>query len=161
MRKELARNVKERVNNYDADNVEDFTTAFLKEVRRSKQEDKAFDESHLQMTMTDIFMAGAIDIGNNLKWSLLYLLHYPEVQEKCFQEIKEHIGLERRPTMMDKPNLPYVEAMYSEVLRHTDAVQTGMPYTVPCDVQFMGYTFPEGVTIIPVLNSVLHDQTAF
>ncbi|XP_046583891.1 vitamin D(3) 25-hydroxylase-like [Haliotis rubra] len=161
MKKELARLVEDRINNYDEDNIQDFATAFIKEVRRSKQEDKAFDESHLKMTLTDIFMAGTTDAGNNLVWSILYLLHYPEVQEKCFQQIKEHIGLERRPTMLDKPNLPYVEAVYSEILRHVDMVPTGMPYTVPCGVKFMGYTFPEGFTIIPMLNSVLHDQTAW
>ncbi|XP_046551571.1 cytochrome P450 2U1-like [Haliotis rubra] len=161
LKKEVARHAEDRVNNFDADNVEDFATAFLKEVRGSKQEGKAFDESHLHMILTDFFAPGTFDVGNSLNWSLLYLLHYPEVQEKCFQLIKEHIGLERLPTMMDKPNLPYVEAVYAEVLRHADAVPTGMPYTVPHNVQFMGYTIPEGVTILPVLNSVLHDPVAW
>ncbi|XP_067664351.1 cytochrome P450 2C3-like [Haliotis asinina] len=161
MKKEIARLTEERINAYDGENVEDFTTAFLKEVRCRKKDDKAFDESHLDMALTDVYMAGTTDAGNNLVWSVLYLLHYPEVQEKCFQLIKQHIGLDRRPTMMDKPNLPYVEAVYSEILRCVDMVPTGLHYTVDHDVQFMGYTFPKGVPVIPMINSVLYDQAAW
>ncbi|XP_067664349.1 cytochrome P450 2C3-like [Haliotis asinina] len=161
LHKEVARLVEERLDNYDEDNVEDFATAFIKEVRRSKKGGETFDESHLHMVLLDIFTPGTYDNANSIKWSLLHLLHYPEVQEKCFQEIKEQIGLERRPTMMDKSKLPYVEATYTEVLRHADMVPTAVPYTVTSDVQFMGYTFPKGVTVIPVLNSVLHDQATW
>ncbi|XP_067664350.1 cytochrome P450 2C3-like [Haliotis asinina] len=161
MRKEISRLTEICMNHYDEDNVEDFASAFIKEVRHNKQEDKAFDESHLHMAIIDLFIPGTFDVGNVLRWSLLHLLHYPEVQEKCFQEIKEHIGLERRPTMMDKSKLPYVEATYTELLRHADSAPTGVPYTVPQDVQLMGYTVPKGVTILPVMNSVLHDQATW
>ncbi|XP_046336525.1 vitamin D(3) 25-hydroxylase-like [Haliotis rufescens] len=162
LEKEVAKHIEEHVNNYEEDEpVEDFTSAFLKEVRRRKQRDETFDESHLSMFLIDIFTPGTYDNANSIKWSLLHLLHYPEVQEKCFQEIQEHVGFNRRPSMKDKTSLSYVEATLSEVLRHADMVPTGVPHTVPHDVQFQGYTFPKGVTIIPMLNSVLHDPATW
>ncbi|XP_067664352.1 cytochrome P450 2C3-like [Haliotis asinina] len=161
MKAELARLVEDSINNYDEDNIKDFASALIKELRRKTHKGQAFDESHLKMTLTDVFMGGTTDGGNILVWSVLYLLHYPEVQEKCFQLIKQQIGLDRRPTMMDKPNLPYVEAVYSEILRQVDMVPFGMPYTVDHDVQFKGYDIPKGTTVWPMLNSVLYDESVW
>ncbi|XP_048253325.1 cytochrome P450 2D1-like [Haliotis rufescens] len=77
--------------------------------------------------------------------------------EKYFQEIQENIGQSRRPSMKDKTNLPYVEATIMEVLRRSDIAPTALPHTVPHDVQFRGYTFPKGVLVILMLDSVLQD----
>ena len=42
---------------------------------------------------------------------------YPEVQKKAQAEIDAVVGRERLPTLADRPNLPYVEAIMSETLR--------------------------------------------
>ncbi len=68
------------------------------------------------MVITDLFMAGTETTATTLRWALVYLLHYPEVQEMCFREIQENIGQSRRPSMKDKVNLPYLEATILEVL---------------------------------------------
>lgn len=42
---------------------------------------------------------------------------YPEAQKKAQDEIDAVIGTHRLPTWEDRPSLPYVEALYREVMR--------------------------------------------
>ncbi|XP_067651955.1 cytochrome P450 2U1-like [Haliotis asinina] len=151
--------IEEHLQNQDDDNVDDFIHAYIKEMRlrNEKQEDTTFDLENLTINILDLFMAGTETTATTIRWTLVYFLHYPEIQEKCFREIRENIGQSRRPSMKDKVNLPYVEATIMEVLRRADIAPTDLPHTVPHDVQFRGFMFPKGVLVIPMLNSVLQD----
>jgi cytochrome P450 len=42
---------------------------------------------------------------------------HPEVQKRAQFEIDSVVGPDRLPCLEDRPNLPYVEALLSEVLR--------------------------------------------
>ncbi|XP_046558222.1 cytochrome P450 2D27-like [Haliotis rubra] len=109
------------------------------------------------MVVADLFIAGTETTATTIRWTLVYLLHNPEVQEKCFREIQEHIGQRRRPSMKDKSSLPNVEATILEVLRRADIGPASLPHAVSHDVQFRGYTFPKEATVIVMLDSVLQD----
>ncbi|KAM7171096.1 steroid 17-alpha-hydroxylase/17,20 lyase isoform 2-T2 [Macrochelys suwanniensis] len=74
-------------------------------------------DDHLLMTVADIFGAGVETTSTVLKWAVLYLLHYPEVQRKIQEELDQKIGFERHPQLSDRQQLPYLEATISEVLR--------------------------------------------
>ncbi|XP_048253326.1 cytochrome P450 2D27-like [Haliotis rufescens] len=115
------------------------------------------DLENVAMTIADLFLAGTETTATIIRWTLAYFLHNPDVQEKCFREIQENIGQSRRPSMKDKTNLPYVEATIMEVLRRADIGPLSLPHTVPHDVQFRGYTFPKGVNVMLMLDSVLQD----
>ncbi|XP_046585105.1 cytochrome P450 2U1-like [Haliotis rubra] len=149
----------EHVKNHDDDNVDDFIHAYIKEMRlrKEKQEDTTLDSENLKKIITDLFVAGSETTATTIRWTMIYFLLNPEIQERCFREIQEHIGQSRRPSMKDKINLPYVEATIMEVLRRADIAPTALPHTVPHDVQFRGFTFPKGVQVIPMLDSVLQD----
>ncbi|XP_071088224.1 cytochrome P450 2U1-like [Haliotis cracherodii] len=151
--------IKEHLQKHDDDNVDDFIHAYIKEMRLRKetQENTTLDLENLTMVITDLFAAGTETTATTIRWTLAYFLHNPGVQEKCFREIQENIGQSRRPSMQDKTNLPYVEATIMEVLRRADIGPLSLPHTVPHDVQFRGYTFPKGVLVILMLDSVLQD----
>ncbi|XP_046374587.2 cytochrome P450 2U1-like [Haliotis rufescens] len=157
---EIEKDVEEHFNNYDEDNVDDFITAYIKEMKL-RGSDETFDRGHLVKTVRDLFIAGTETTATTIRWTLLYFLHNPEVQEKCFREIQEHIGESRKPSMKDKTNLPYVEATISEVHRCSTIAPLAVPHGVLHNVQFRGYTFPKGVTVLPNLDSVLHDPTVW
>ncbi|XP_046558213.1 cytochrome P450 2U1-like [Haliotis rubra] len=150
--------IKEHLLTHDG-NVDDFIHAYIKEMRHRKetQEETTLDLENLVMVIADLFAAGTETTATIIVWTLVYLLHNPDVQEKCFQEIKGNIGQSRLPSMKDKTNLPYVEATIMEVLRRADILPTSLPHTVPHDVQFGGYTFPKGVPVMMMLDSVLQD----
>jgi len=42
---------------------------------------------------------------------------HPEVQAKAFEEIDRVIGHDRLPTLADLDNLPYMEALWKEILQ--------------------------------------------
>ncbi|XP_046558220.1 cytochrome P450 2H2-like [Haliotis rubra] len=121
--------IEEHLKNHDDDNVDDFIHAYIKEMRlrKEKQEDTTFDLENLTMAITDLFMAGTETTATTIRWTLVYFLHHPEIQEKCFREIQEIIGQSRRPSMKDKINLPYMEATIMEVLRRADIGPTALP----------------------------------
>ena len=41
----------------------------------------------------DFFEAGGETVGSTLAWVLMYLALYPDIQEKCFEEINNALGI--------------------------------------------------------------------
>ena len=45
------------------------------------------------------------------------MLLHPDIQRKAQDELDSVVGRERLPTFEDRPELPFVDAIYKEVLR--------------------------------------------
>ena len=52
-----------------------------------------------------------------MKFFLVAMLLYPNVQQKAQDELDSVIGRDRLPTFEDRPRLPFIDAMCKEVLR--------------------------------------------
>ncbi|KAK6169269.1 hypothetical protein SNE40_020350 [Patella caerulea] len=89
---------------------------------------------------------------------ILYLLHNPSVQARCYKEIQDVVGSGRLPSMADRPNMPYIQAVLHEVLRIANIAITGPPHTVDEDVIFHGYVIPKHTVVFANLDSVLADD---
>lgn len=50
---------------------------------------------------------------------------YPDVQKKAQAEIDAVVGQDRLPTFTDRDSLPYVNALFKEVLRWHTSVPLG------------------------------------
>lgn len=50
----------------------------------------------------DLFMAGSETTSNTLGFSVIYMLHYPEVQQKVQQELDDVVGRNRWPNLQDR-----------------------------------------------------------
>ncbi|XP_025098464.1 cytochrome P450 2U1-like [Pomacea canaliculata] len=135
----------------------DFVEAYLREMNKMKDKETTLDNPNLIKVMGDLFVAGTETTATTIRWALVYFLHYPEVQDKCFQEIKRAIGTERAPTIRDRPELTYIEATIMEVLRHADIAPFAIQHGLACDTTFMGYTLPKDTIILPFIDSVLQD----
>lgn len=70
----------------------------------------------------------------------------PEVQKKAQSEIDRIIGSERLPACEDRKSLPYIEAIYREVLRLRPPLPLGGPHTVMEDDHYKGYLIPKGMS---------------
>ncbi|KAG9329244.1 hypothetical protein JZ751_006429 [Albula glossodonta] len=111
-------------------NIRDITDSLIDHC-----EDRKLDEnSNVQISdekivgiVNDLFGAGFDTISTGLSWAVVYLVAYPEIQEKLHQEMKNVVGMERTPRLSDKPNLPYLEAFILEIFRHSSFV----PFTIP------------------------------
>lgn len=74
---------------------------------------------------------------------------YPEVQHKAREEIDRVVGDGRLPTVNDRANLPYIEAVLKEVFRWHPVAPMGLPHCVTEDNVFQGYLIPKDAMILP------------
>ncbi|KAL7397564.1 hypothetical protein ABVT39_024087 [Epinephelus coioides] len=149
--------IKEHKQKWDPSDQRDFIDCFLNEMSK-EQADSTFDEENLIICVLDLFVAGSETTSTTLRWAFLYMAKYPEIQAKVQAEIDKVIGQSRQPSMEDRVNLPYTDAVIHEVQRMGNIVPLSLPHATTRDIQLGGYTIPKGVTIIPNLTSVLFDK---
>ncbi|XP_023262290.1 cytochrome P450 2J2-like, partial [Seriola lalandi dorsalis] len=125
-----------------------------------KKEDPqaGFNTETLLVCTLDLIEAGTETAATTLRWALLYMIHYPEIQKKVQEEIDRVIGQSRHPTMADRPNLPYTEAVIHEVQRMGNIVPLGFPKMASKDATLGGYFIPKGTAVVTILASVLFDK---
>ncbi|XP_070561957.1 cytochrome P450 2U1-like [Ptychodera flava] len=107
------------------------------------------DPEHLKYSLIVLFTAGTETSATTLLWVLLYLCLNQDIQENCFREIKNAIGLENTPSYADKTKLPYVEAVLLEVQRIANIVPIGIARSMMEDAELYGYNIPKGAMVMP------------
>lgn len=70
---------------------------------------------------------------------------FPEVQKKGQREIDGLLHNARLPQFGDRPSLPYVEAIYREVLRWMPPTPISVPRSSIEDDVYQGYFIPKGI----------------
>ncbi|XP_014265519.2 cytochrome P450 2J6 isoform X1 [Maylandia zebra] len=144
---------------WDPSETRDYIDCYLSEIQMNKgQDDNTFDEENLVICVLDLFVAGSETTSTTLRWAFLYMAKYPEIQEKVQAEIDREIGESRQPSMEDRANLPYTDAVIHEIQRIGNIAPLGVPHVTNRDVELGGYTVPKGVIVIPNLTSVLFDK---
>lgn len=72
--------------------------------------------------ISDLFSAGNETVKTTLLWTILFMLHHPEVMAKVKEELDTQIGRDRLPTIDDLPHLPYTESTLLEGMRQASIV---------------------------------------
>ncbi|XP_073432376.1 cytochrome P450 2D26-like isoform X3 [Dendrobates tinctorius] len=117
-----------------------------------------FNNENLFICVADLFMAGTETTSSTLEWCLLYMMMYPDIQEKCREEIdkirgdRDHLDYENRLSM------PYTQAVLQEVQRFASVVPLGVAHAPIKDIQLNGYTIPKRTTVITDLSSLNYDE---
>ncbi|KAF7374547.1 Cytochrome P450 [Mycena sanguinolenta] len=68
---------------------------------------------------------------------------YPDIQKKAQAEIDAVIGTDRLPEFEDRPSLPFVEALYREVMRRKPVTPLGVAHASIADDVYNGYFIPD------------------
>ncbi|XP_015253799.1 PREDICTED: cytochrome P450 2J6-like [Cyprinodon variegatus] len=142
----------------DRNNPRDYIDAFLIEMENHKESNLGFTESNLAFCSFDLFLAGTETTATTLLWALLFLAKHPEVQEKVHAEIEKVIGSSRQPSMADRPNMPYTDAVIHEIQRMGNIVPLNGLRVAAKDTTLGGYLIPKGTSVLPMLTSVLFDK---
>ncbi|XP_036969492.1 cytochrome P450 2J6-like isoform X2 [Acanthopagrus latus] len=142
----------------DHNDPRDYMDSFIIEMDKHKESELGFSEANLGMCSMDLFLAGTETTSTTLLWALVYLIKHPDVQERVHAEIDRVIGQNRLPTMSDRPNLPYTDAVIHEIQRVGNIVPLNGLRMAAKDTTLGGYFIPKGTSLMPVLTSVLFDK---
>ncbi|XP_069508838.1 cytochrome P450 2D15-like [Ambystoma mexicanum] len=154
--------IKEHQETCDSEMTRDFIDAFLLELGKAKDNPSStFNQENLLFATSDLFGAGTETTSTTLRWALLYMVLYPDVQRRVHKEIDSVIGRDRKPTMQDQVNMPFTNAVIHETQRCGDIVPLSVPHMTCRDTEIQGYFIPKGVFIFTNLSSVLKDETVW
>ncbi|OCT84333.1 cytochrome P450 2J6 [Xenopus laevis] len=140
----------------------DFIDYYLEELNKEQADDSSkttFSQESLLYCVTDLFVAGTETTSASLQWCLLYMIMFPEIQEKCREEIDRVLGTRDHLDYEDRESMAYTQAVLQEVQRFASVVPLGVPHATIKDVQLNDFTIPKGTFIITDLSSVHYDET--
>nr|XP_046228805.1 cytochrome P450 2K1-like [Scatophagus argus] len=138
-----------------------FVDAFL--ARKQNLEESGMAHSHfhndnLMETVMNLFVAGTDTTAATLRWALLLMAKYPEIQNQVQEEVSRVIG-SRQVQLEDRKNMPFTDAVIHETQRLANIVPMAVPHRTSRDVTFQGHFIKKGTTVYPLLTSVLYDDT--
>uniref|UniRef100_A0A671VYF1 Cytochrome P450 2J6-like n=1 Tax=Sparus aurata TaxID=8175 RepID=A0A671VYF1_SPAAU len=151
--------IKEHKESLDPSSPRDYIDCFLTEMGEKEDKDSGFDLKNLCFCTLDLFGAGTETTTTTLHWGLLYMIHYPHIQERVQAEIDTVIGSSRQPSMTDRDDMPYTNAVIHEIQRVGNIVPLNVARMAGKDITLDKYTIPKGNMILATLNSVLNDES--
>ncbi|XP_075389896.1 cytochrome P450 2E1 [Tenrec ecaudatus] len=154
--------VKKQHASLDSNCPRNFTDCFLIEMEKKNQSaDLGYTLEDVAVTVADLFFAGTETTSTTLRYGLLILMKYPEIEEKLHEEIDRVIGPSRMPAVKDRLQMPYIDAVVHEIQRFINLVPSNLPHETTQDTIFRGYVIPKGTVVIPTLDSLLFDAHEF
>ncbi|XP_008052201.1 cytochrome P450 2J2 [Carlito syrichta] len=136
----------------------DFIDAYLKEMtKHTGNAATSFHEENLICTTLDLFFAGTETTSTTLRWGLLYMALYPEIQEKVHDEIDRVIGRWQQPSTAARESMPYTNAVIHEVQRMGNIIPLNVPREVATDTTLAGYHLPKGTMVLTNLTALHKD----
>ncbi|XP_044530715.1 cytochrome P450 2J2-like [Gracilinanus agilis] len=150
--------IRQHKENLNSEEAHDFIDAYLKELSKySGNVSPSFNEDNLVSCTLDLFFAGTETTSSTLRWALLYMASYPEIQGKIQDEIDRVIGQSRLPTMADKENMPYTNAAIHDVQRMGNILPFNVPRMARVDTTVAGYHVPKGALLVTNLTALHRD----
>uniref|UniRef100_A0A4X2KDN3 Cytochrome P450 family 2 subfamily R member 1 n=1 Tax=Vombatus ursinus TaxID=29139 RepID=A0A4X2KDN3_VOMUR len=117
-----------------------------------------YSKENLIFSVGELIIAGTETTTNVLRWAVLFMGLYPNIQGQVHKEIDLIVGPNRTPSLEDKSQMPFTEAVLHEVLRFCNVVPLGIFHATSQDTVVRGYSIPRGTTVITNLYSVHFDK---
>jgi len=137
--------------------VPSLVTSFLEKkntIGASAQEEKAIAD-----IAYTVYGAASDTTISTIGSFFYYMAVNPGIQEKAQKEIDRVISRNRLPDFSDRPAMPYVEAIYREVLRSRPPLRMGLPHCVMEDDHYNEYFIPKGATLLGNIWAMTHDES--
>ncbi|XP_055052706.2 cytochrome P450 2M1-like [Misgurnus anguillicaudatus] len=150
---------KARINNVeDPSCPKDFIEAFVLKMEEEKNNpDTEYNLENIVSLIWNFFSAGTETTSSTIRQSLLLMMKHPDIQERVQREIDGVVGQARWPSIEDRQNLQYTDAVLHEVQRNMDLAPIAVPHKMMCDTKYNGYVIPKGTVVYPLISSVLSD----
>ncbi|WAR13111.1 CP17A-like protein [Mya arenaria] len=121
----------------------------------------ALTDTRIIQTLSDIFFAGVDTSRMTLRFALLHMAAYPDIQAKAYEEIDRVVGRDRLPGLSDRPDLAYTEAVLHESMRIATVLPTGVWHETLCDTSIGSYKIPKGTPVMINHWALHHDPDAW
>ncbi|NXP21156.1 CP2J2 protein, partial [Scytalopus superciliaris] len=140
------------------DENRDFIDYYLDEIEKTKGDAGAtYNEENLIQTVFDLFIAGTETTATTLRWALLFMVIYPDIQEKVQKELDAVLGCSHVFCYEDRKKLPYTNAVIHEIQRYSNIILIALPRLSVKDTELLGYHVPKDTIILANIDSVLSD----
>ncbi|XP_035268406.1 cytochrome P450 2J2-like isoform X2 [Anguilla anguilla] len=155
----LREEIDKHVEDWDPSNPRDYIDCYLMEIEKRKNDTEAgFNKENLVFCTVDLFEGGTETTTNTMRWALLFMMKYMNVQKKVQAEIDRVIGQSRQPTLADRGDMPYTDAVIHEIQRMGNIVPLNMARIASKDTTLGGCCLPKGTVVVTNLSSVLNDK---
>jgi cytochrome P450 len=119
------------------------------------------DYDRIKQVAATSYTAGIEPTTSSIITFFLSMAMYPDAQRKARDEIDRVVGSSRLPTYDDRTSLPYVEALYREVMRWGPPSPLNTAHTTAKDDIYKGYLIPKGSTIIANIWAMTRNEDKY
>ncbi|KAF5660152.1 hypothetical protein FHETE_9125 [Fusarium heterosporum] len=119
------------------------------------------EERVIQWTAASMMNAGTDTTGATLLAFFAAMVIYPDVQKRAQEDIDRVTAGTRLPSLSDKQNLPYINAIAQETLRWHTLAPMGFPHMTTEDDTYNGYFIPKDTLLFPAAASLTHDPEVY
>ncbi|KIM75758.1 hypothetical protein PILCRDRAFT_826914 [Piloderma croceum F 1598] len=112
-------------------------------------------------TAGSMYGAGGETVYATMINFVLAMMQHPEAQRNAHDEIDSIIGRSRMPTFADRPHLPYLEALFKEVLRWRVVLLLGVAHRTTKDDDFRGFNIPEDSIVLANAWAIVRDPANY
>lgn len=131
----------------------------VSEVDESERESLGLTEDLvLEGQPQEIMGTGLQPMAPLIRWAILYMIAYPEIQAEIHQELDRVIGKREKIRFEERTNLPFIEAFLLELLRHVPHFPGGIPHSTTNDVTLNDYFIPKHTPVFVNLYSLTQDE---
>ncbi|KAF9812628.1 hypothetical protein IEO21_06099 [Rhodonia placenta] len=118
-------------------------------------------EQLIKDTASALYVGGSDTTVSTIASFFLAMMRNPEVQKRAQAEIDAIIGNDRLPALADRSDLPYVNALCSEVMRMCPSAPIAFPHVLSEDDIHAGYVLPKGTMVIANIWKFAHDPRLY
>ncbi|XP_062987869.1 cytochrome P450 2K1-like [Elgaria multicarinata webbii] len=142
----------------------DFIDSYLAELKKQSTKEMSkegpisgFTEANMVEVIAELFIAGSDTSTVALCWALLYMVVYPEIQERVQEELDTVLGSSHIIRYEDRKILPFTSAVLHETQRYSGLNSLGVIHKCSRNTTLQGLPITKGTIVFPNLFSVHYD----
>ncbi|KAJ4706489.1 putative Cytochrome P450 [Melia azedarach] len=117
-------------------------------------------KNHIKYFIMEIFMAVVDSTATTMQSAMAELINRPHAFKKLREEINTVVGSNRLITESDVPNLPYLQAIFKEILRLYPPASL-LWRTCAVDTKINGYDVKSGTKIFVNIHAIMRDPNTW
>ncbi|XP_010715114.1 cytochrome P450 2J2-like [Meleagris gallopavo] len=154
----IRQEIKSHRERHTVDEPKDFIDFYLDQMEKTKNvPNSTYDEENMLQSVFDLFLGGSETTATTLRWALLYMVAYPDIQEKVQKELDAVLDSSHQIDYEDRKKLPYTNAVIHEIIRFSSIILITIPRQAVKDTTVLGYQVPKGTIIMANIDSTLFD----